>query len=68
MKSVVTTIIGFFTFGGVEPTVITVIGVTMNTIGGILYTFTKYKEKREKHTECDLNKTVLDIEKKITQI
>ena len=46
VKSVLTTIIGFFTFGGVPVTFLTVTGVALNTFGGILYTYAKYIEKK----------------------
>lgn len=46
VKSVLTTIIGFFTFGGVPVTFLTVAGVALNTFGGMLYTYAKYIEKR----------------------
>ncbi|XP_057303238.1 uncharacterized protein LOC130640731 [Hydractinia symbiolongicarpus] len=46
IKGVITTIIGFFTFGGVHFTFLAVGGVTLNAIGGVLYTYVKYKEKK----------------------
>ncbi|EDV26881.1 uncharacterized protein TRIADDRAFT_22544, partial [Trichoplax adhaerens] len=45
IKGLVTTIIGFFTFGGVPATTFTVAGVSINMIGAILYTYAKYKDK-----------------------
>ncbi|KAL9958289.1 hypothetical protein ACROYT_G035288 [Oculina patagonica] len=44
VKGVLTTIIGFYTFGGVPVTVLTVIGVFLNTLGGALYSYAKYTE------------------------
>lgn len=38
--------IGFFTFGGVPATVMTVAGVSLNAFGGTLYTYIKYREKK----------------------
>ncbi len=48
MKSVLTTVIGFFTFGGVPVTTLTVLGVTLNSMGGVLYSYAKYVEKKSK--------------------
>ncbi|XP_066911261.1 uncharacterized protein [Clytia hemisphaerica] len=46
VKGVITSIIGFFTFGGVPPSALTLGGVSMNALGGALYTFAKYREKQ----------------------
>ena len=46
VKGVITSIIGFFTFGGVRPTPLTVSGVALNAAGGILYTYIKYRERK----------------------
>lgn len=46
VKSVLTTIIGFFTFGGVPATLLTILGVSLNTSGGALYSYAKYLEKK----------------------
>ena len=46
VKSVLTTLIGFFTFGGVPVTFFTIMGVSLNTFGGALYSYAKYLEKR----------------------
>lgn len=46
IKSVITTIFGFFTFGGVVPTTLTVGGVMLNAFGGVLFTYVKYREKQ----------------------
>ncbi len=48
VKSVLTTVIGFFTFGGVPVTTLTVLGVTLNSMGGVLYSYAKYVEKKSK--------------------
>lgn len=45
MKSAITTIIGFYTFGGVEPTRFMVIGQVLNLLGGTIYALEKYKLK-----------------------
>lgn len=42
VKGVVTTMIGFFTFGGVAVNMLTLSGVALNTMGGILYAYSKY--------------------------
>eukprot|EP00795_Rhopilema_esculentum_P013526 gene13526-4408_t len=46
VKSVLTTLIGFFTFGGVPVSFFTIMGVGLNTFGGALYSYAKYLEKR----------------------
>ena len=48
MKSVLTTIIGFFTFGGVHVNGTGFAGIILNTLGGVLYTFFKYIESQQK--------------------
>ncbi|XP_063723748.1 uncharacterized protein LOC134851548 [Symsagittifera roscoffensis] len=50
MKSVLTTIIGFFTFGGVHVNGTGFAGIILNTLGGVLYTFFKYIESQKKST------------------
>jgi len=55
IKGVVTTIIGFFTFGGVVLTVPTIGGVILNSFGGILYTYVKYSEKKTSAEHRTLN-------------
>lgn len=40
-----TTSIGFFTFGGASVNHLTIGGVVLNSIGGILYIMVKYREK-----------------------
>ena len=46
IKGILTTAIGFFTFGGLPATVLTVGGMVLNAVGGALYTYAKYIEKR----------------------
>lgn len=53
VKSVVTTVVGLFTFGGIQPTVLIIVGISMNTVGGIFYTYVKYQEK---HAATELPK------------
>ncbi|KAG1670845.1 UDP-galactose/UDP-glucose transporter 7 [Nymphon striatum] len=48
IKSVLQTAIGFFTFGGVKILPLNATGITMNLIGGILYTYAKYNESFKK--------------------
>lgn len=48
VKSVVTTVVGMFSFGGVQPTLLILTGIFMNTVGGIWYTYLKYQEKLAK--------------------
>lgn len=47
-KSVLQTIIGFFTFGGVRFHPLNVLGLLLNTLGGCLYSYVKFAESREK--------------------
>lgn len=44
VKSVGTTIIGIFAFGGVTLTTYMMMGISMNIIGAFWYTFSKYRE------------------------
>ena len=46
IKSVIQTVIGLFTFGGIAINVYTVSGITMNLSGGVLYTFSKFRESQ----------------------
>jgi len=43
-KSVIQTIIGFFTFGGVHFHPLNVAGIVLNLLGGGLYSYAKYEE------------------------
>jgi solute carrier family 35 protein len=43
VKTIVQTIIGFFTFGGMAVNLFTIAGITINLSGGVLYTYTKYR-------------------------
>ena len=53
-KSVVQTVIGFFTFGGVEPQPLNIFGIILNICGGALYSFVKYREKKsEQESEME---------------
>merc|ERR1719188_1340767 len=51
-KSVLQTIIGFFTFGGVRFHPLNVIGLVLNTIGGCLYSYAKYHESQHRQREA----------------
>jgi len=44
-KSVIQTILGFFTFGGVPFHPLNIIGLVMNILGGIIYTYIKHLER-----------------------
>lgn len=46
VKSILQTAIGIFTFGGMTINVYTVVGVTINLCGGLLYTHAKYKDRK----------------------
>lgn len=55
IKGVITTLIGFFTFGGVAVNTYTLCGIVLNTFGGLLYFFTKYRDNiMEKFEEENL--------------
>ena len=45
IKGIITTIIGFFTFGGVALNLYILSGIILNTSGGILYFYTKYSDQ-----------------------
>jgi len=47
-KSVLQTVIGFFTFGGVRFHPLNILGLVLNTIGGALYSYVKYRESERK--------------------
>ncbi|XP_076034843.1 uncharacterized protein LOC143021310 isoform X2 [Oratosquilla oratoria] len=47
-KSVIQTLVGFFVFGGVKYHPLNVTGIVMNTVGGFMYTYTKYQENQNK--------------------
>merc|ERR1712240_997851 len=44
-KSVIQTILGFFTFGGVKFHPLNITGLVMNILGGVIYTYVRQKEK-----------------------
>lgn len=48
LKSIATTVVGMFTFGGISLNVFTISGIIVNLVGGIMYSFVKYLEGREK--------------------
>lgn len=47
-KSVIQTVVGFFTFGGVQFHPLNILGLVMNIFGGIIYTYIKNMEKNRK--------------------
>merc|ERR1719192_1259636 len=55
-KSVLQTIIGFFTFGGVRFHPINIIGLFLNTCGGVLYSYVKYHEGERKKQKNEFEK------------
>ena len=55
-KSVLQTVIGFFTFGGVRFHPINIIGLFLNTCGGALYSYVKYHESERKKRQQELDK------------
>jgi len=46
-KSVIQTVVGFFTFGGVQFHPLNIAGLVMNILGGIIYTYVKQFEKNK---------------------
>lgn len=50
LKSVAQTTMGLFTFGGVAINPAMLTGMIMNMTGGIVYTYSKYKESKEVRT------------------
>lgn len=48
LKSIVQTSIGMFTFGGVAVNLFTMLGIAMNLSGGVLYSYAKYSESKQK--------------------
>merc|ERR1712223_1155044 len=55
-KSVLQTVIGFFTFGGVRFHPLNIMGLVLNTCGGVLYSYVKYKENERKKRQQDMDK------------
>lgn len=45
LKSILQTIVGVFTFGGIDFTPWIISGLGLNMFGGVLYTYAKYREK-----------------------
>lgn len=45
LKGVLSTVLGFFLLGGVKFNLLNVLGISMNTVGGVMYTIVKYKRK-----------------------
>lgn len=52
LKSVLQTVIGIFTFGGIQFNTLNGFGLSLNLFGGILYTYVKYQEN-VKHNSID---------------
>ena len=44
LKSICQTIIGMFTFGGIDFNVFTLSGIAVNLSGGLMYTLAKYRD------------------------
>ncbi|GFY11059.1 hypothetical protein TNCV_4470451 [Trichonephila clavipes] len=45
LKSILQTVIGFFTFGGVKFNSLNIFGISLNMFGGIMYSYAKYNER-----------------------
>lgn len=54
IKSALQTAVGFFVFGGVVFDPVNLTGIVLNTVGGFMYTYTKYKEEWKKRVKIDL--------------
>jgi len=50
LKGVAVTVAGFFFMGGVPFHILNVLGISMNTGGGVWYTWVKYKEKSRRQS------------------
>lgn len=61
VKGVLTTIIGFYTFGGVAVTALTLSGVVLNTLGGALYSYAKYTENMAKGIQKHFHKHTIKV-------
>lgn len=61
VKGVLTTIIGFYTFGGVPVTALTLIGVVLNTLGGALYSYAKYSENMASGIQKHFHKHTIKV-------
>lgn len=61
VKGVLTTIIGFFTFGGIPVTVLVLLGVFLNTFGGALYSYAKYAETMTSGIEKHFHKHTIRV-------
>lgn len=48
-KSVIQTVLGFFTFGGVQFHPLNITGLVMNILGGVIYTYVKQFEKNKQN-------------------
>lgn len=61
-KSVIQTLVGLFVFGGIKYHPLNTVGIVMNTFGGFMYTYTKYKEGQKKafHKDENFNKVKAD--------
>lgn len=58
LKGVFTTALGFFVLGGVEVRALNVTGLVINSLGGIWYSYAKYRQKaskpgKQKDTEAE---------------
>jgi len=49
-KSVIQTILGFFTFGGVQFHPLNITGLVMNILGGVIYTYVRQFEKKQQNS------------------
>uniref|UniRef100_T1ITF7 Sugar phosphate transporter domain-containing protein n=1 Tax=Strigamia maritima TaxID=126957 RepID=T1ITF7_STRMM len=55
LKSVIQTVVGFFTFGGVSINPLNILGIALNTGGTIMYSVEKLREKPKK-MPIDINR------------
>jgi hypothetical protein len=48
LKTVLSTFFGLFAFGGIELSFLNLLGLCVNTAGGVLYAWFKYLEQQKK--------------------
>ncbi|XP_042225324.1 UDP-galactose/UDP-glucose transporter 7-like isoform X2 [Homarus americanus] len=60
-KSAIQTLVGFFVFGGVKYHPLNIAGIVMNTVGGFMYTYTKFQEGKKNTFQKDENYNKVSI-------
>ena len=62
VKGVLTTVIGFFTFGGVYASGLIVVGIILNSFGGFMYSYAKYTERVTMEIEKHFCQHTVEVE------